>query len=211
MSITENMDESTDAAAAAPSIAQVNKDATMTTTDEGTSEPPASTTNNGSTNDNTTAASAAVPPFKTEESPPTNNNNELDNDDEEEEEEIIDEEDNLFLNLEKEQQLNEQQHIHDAQPHDATAAPKLLQAAIQKGEVGLDESEAESEEEHKKMAAAASSSAAASAADEKKEDDGGEHHVHHRVSNRVRGSDDRNRDCDDSDMFVCAASHLGET
>ena len=207
MSITENMDESTTEAAAAPSIAQVNKDATMTTTDEGTSEPPpASTTNNGSTNDNTTAA--AVPPFKTEESPPTNNN-ELDNDDEEEEEEIIDEEDNLFLNLEKEQQLNEQQHIHDAQPHDATAAPKLLQAAIQKGEVGLDESEPESEEEHKKMAAAASSSAAA--ADEKKEEDGGEHHVHHRVSNRVRGSDDRNRDCNDSDMFVCAASHLGET
>ena len=206
MSITENMDESTDAAAAAPSIAQVNKDATMTTTDEGTSEPSASTTtNNGSTNDNTTAA--AVPPFKTEESPPTNNN-ELDND---EEEEIIDEEDNLFLNLEKEQQLNEQQHIHDAQPHDATAAPKLLQAAIQKGEVGLDESEAESEEEHKKMAAAASSSAAASTADEKKEEDGGEHHVHHRVSNRVRRSDDRNRDCNDSDMFVCAASHLGET
>ena len=80
------------------------------------------------------------------------------------------------------------------QPHDATAAPKLLQNAIAKGEVSVDDSEAESEEERKKSpqkqqpaAGAAAEGKPASDAtsmmeggEEKKEEEGHQHHVHHR-------------------------------
>ncbi len=94
-------------------------------------------------------------------------------------EEDKDEEDDLFAAIEQQQHQNETSHQNDAQPHDATAAPKLLQAALQEGKVGADESEVESEEEHKKEKVEKK-------ADEKKEEgEGG--HVHQRVSkNRVR-------------------------
>ena len=95
-------------------------------------------------------------------------------------------------------------HKHDyLQPHDATAAPKLLQQAIKEGKVGVDDSEVDSEEEHKKVVATATATATADVndteekkktakeggekgGDEKKEEEE-DHHVHHRVS-RVRES-----------------------
>jgi len=90
---------------------------------------------------------------------------------------VEDEEDDFFNAIEANQQQEEIAHARDAQPHDATVAPKLLRQAIEEGKVGVDESEAESDEEHKKQQTAATEKGAA--ADEKKEDD---HHVHHRTS-----------------------------
>mmetsp|Transcript_7475 Transcript_7475/g.16959 ORF Transcript_7475/g.16959 Transcript_7475/m.16959 type:complete len:824 (-) Transcript_7475:189-2660(-) len=123
--------------------------------------------------DTTTALAAPTngngTPLKSEEAPcqDTTTNDDDNNDDDE---------DNLFNKIEQLQQQEEVTHSHDnIQPHDATAAPKLLQQAIKAGEVGVDDSEAESEEDHKKVAAAAKEK------DEKKEG-GEEHHVHHRTS-----------------------------
>lgn len=104
-----------------------------------------------------------------------------------EEPDEFDEEDNLFTSIETSEAT---QDLGTEQPHDAAAAPKLLQSAIAKGEVGVDDSEAESEEERKKSpekpaaAAAAASAAAAGGAEEKKEDGEApqQHHTHHRNS-----------------------------
>ncbi|KAG7374405.1 SNF2-related protein [Nitzschia inconspicua] len=51
-----------------------------------------------------------------------------------------DEEDALFTNLEQEEEKEEASHPHE-QPKDATAAPKLLQSALVKGDVKMDDSE----------------------------------------------------------------------
>lgn len=75
-----------------------------------------------------------------------------------------DEEDNLFTSIE----TSEQEALgktEQASGHDATAAPTLLKDAITKGEVDVDESEAEEEKGE-------------GLGEEKK----GEEHVHHRVS-----------------------------
>ncbi len=63
-----------------------------------------------------------------------------------------DEEEDLFNSLEAEEAKNALAHASDAQPsgHEASAAPTLLRDAIVKGEVGVDDSEAESEEGHRK-------------------------------------------------------------
>lgn len=118
---------------------------------------------------------AAAVPMKSEE-------NSLAEEEDDEPDEF-DEEDNLFTSIE----TSEASHEHGIeQPHDATAAPKLLQSAIAKGEVGVDDSEAESEEERKKSptkpAAAASASGAGAAAvgAEEKKEEGEQHHIHHR-------------------------------
>ena len=118
-----------------------------------------------------------------------------DDEGEDDEEGGVDEEDDLFAAIEEEQ-LQHEEHDGFVQSHDAKAAPKLLQKAIEKGEVGVDDSEVESDEEYRckikkekeESSAAATATAAAAAAasaggDEKKEaDEGGQHHFHHRVS-----------------------------
>ena len=75
-----------------------------------------------------------------------------------EEEEEEDEEDNLFTSIENSETAVKSEQQYDG--HDAAHAPKLLKDAITKGEVDVDESEAEDEKEEKK----------------------GEETVHHRVS-----------------------------
>ena len=50
-----------------------------------------------------------------------------------------DEEDALFATLEKNEEQEEAAHPH-AQPKDAKAAPKLLQSALAKGDVSMDDS-----------------------------------------------------------------------
>jgi hypothetical protein len=83
-----------------------------------------------------------------------------------------DEEDALFSTLEMKVEEEEAAHPME-QPSDATAAPKLLQAALKQGEVKMDDSEhgeaAAIEEEKKKGEA-------------KEGDNGGDDHIHHRVS-----------------------------
>ena len=65
------------------------------------------------------------------------------------------EEDDLFTSLEHEQEEQEAKQV-EAQPKEVTAAPRLLQKALEAGQVHADESEEESEkekEEEKKMSA----------------------------------------------------------
>ena len=193
MSINE-MDESTTNTAAA-----ADNTATSTSTNTAASSKDTTTTTMTSQDvSSTNDADKVGAPLKTEEgnnipsstnaAETTPNNNtavktEEGEGDEPDEEEIVDEEDNLFKTLEAQQATESLSHINDQQPVDATYAPKLLQSAIQKGEVNVDDSEAESEEEHKKLAAKRKMSEDGKA-DEKKEEDGGaeHHHVHHRVS-----------------------------
>lgn len=109
-----------------------------------------------------------------------------------------DEEDALFAAIEEEEHKHDEE-VGVGQSHDAAAAPKLLQKAIEKGEVKVDDSEAESEEEYMKTNSSPTKKkeeggvegggGGGREGDEKKEDDdnkagggGGEHHVHHRVS-----------------------------
>lgn len=146
------------------------------------------------------ASSTAQPPIKTEETPaiaggiaPPSNaaaadapvKSEGNSVADPEEPDEFDEEDNLFTSIETSEA--KQEHGTE-QPHDAAAAPKLLQSAIAKGEVGVDDSEAESEEERKKSpekpAAVASAAATGAGAEEKKEDGEAphQHHTHHRNS-----------------------------
>jgi hypothetical protein len=102
-------------------------------------------------------------------------------DDGDENEGGVDDEDDLFAAIEEEQHQHEE-HDGFVQSHDAKAAPKLLQKAIEKGEVGVDDSEVESDEEYRckiKKEKEESSAAAAAAAEA---DEGGQHHLHHRVS-----------------------------
>lgn len=66
--------------------------------------------------------------------------------DEDIEEDVEDEEDALFTSLEKEQEKEEMEHPHE-QPKDYHVAPKLLQQALEKGEVKADDSEEESDKE----------------------------------------------------------------
>eukprot|EP00985_Skeletonema_marinoi_P027639 scaffold23018_cov205-Skeletonema_marinoi.AAC.2 len=120
---------------------------------------------------------AAAAPIKSEETSAA-----VAEENEEEPEDEFDEEDNLFTSIETSEATAE--HGIE-QPHDATAAPKLLQSAIAKGEVGVDDSEAESEEGRKKSPEkpAATAASAAAGAEEKKEDgDQQQHHTHHRNS-----------------------------
>jgi len=107
----------------------------------------------------------------------------------EEEPDEFDEEDNFFTSIETEAHLKEGE---SEQPHEAAAAPKLLQSAIAKGEVGVDDSEAESEEERKKspikkkpsvdIGGTAESGEGAGEDGEEKKDSEHNHHVHHRTS-----------------------------
>jgi ATP-dependent DNA helicase len=148
--------------------------------DDTTTAPPETTVSAAAAADNGETVVAAAQPasVKTEEETTTTASAG-------EEPDEFDEEDNLFTSIE----TSEASHEHGIeQPHDATAAPKLLQSAIAKGEVGVDDSEAESEEERKKSpskpaATAAASSAAgggAAGAEEKKDEGSEQHHIHHR-------------------------------
>jgi hypothetical protein len=110
-----------------------------------------------------------------------------------------DEEDAFFAAIEEEEHKHEEEVGVVGQSHDTSAAPKLLQKAIEKGEVKVDDSEAESDEEYMKTKSSPTKKkdeggggvggGGGREGDEKKEDDdykagggGGEHHVHHRVS-----------------------------
>mmetsp|Transcript_33320 Transcript_33320/g.67904 ORF Transcript_33320/g.67904 Transcript_33320/m.67904 type:complete len:865 (-) Transcript_33320:319-2913(-) len=91
--------------------------------------------------------------LKSEEPPKLNStaiNDAINDGDEpdEAEDEDPDEEENLFSSLEAEEAKQSLAHALDAQPsgHEASAAPTLLRDAIAKGEVGVDDSEVESEE-----------------------------------------------------------------
>lgn len=86
------------------------------------------------------------------------------------------EEDALFTNLEQEVEQEEASHAH-RQPDDATAAPKLLQSAIKKGEV-MEDSDSD-----EKTASKAKTDV--ELGEEKKAEAEGEH-VHQRVGTRVR-------------------------
>jgi hypothetical protein len=62
-----------------------------------------------------------------------------------EEEDIPDDEENLFIELEHDNEKEEEEealHPHE-QPKDVAAAPRLLQEALKKGEIKADESEDE--------------------------------------------------------------------
>jgi len=132
-----------------------------------------------------------------------------------------DEEDHLFTAIEEQQHQEENAHLNDVQPHDAAAAPKLLQKAIEEGKVGVDDSEAESEEEHKsKKKKIAVSRKNGGGREEKKEETeaGGEHHVHQRnnqldflLSRAKEYSDFISADIDElqSNMQARAAAELG--
>ena len=142
--------------------------------------------NNGNADCQPTEEGAAAPPANAD-----NNYDVNDPDD--------DEEDALFAAIEEEEHKHDEE-VGVGQSHDAAAAPKLLQKAIQKGEVKVDDSEAESEEEYMKTKSSPTKKkeeeggiegggGGGREGDEKKEDDdnkagggGGEHHVHHRVS-----------------------------
>ena len=178
MSITDNMESSTDTAAAAAEPVK-SEDTTMTNEQQS----PAPTTNDSisaplkSEEATTSSSSADAAPLKSEETTaPIKSEEPMDN---EELSEEIDEEDALFTSLEHDLETEERTHQNDAQPHSAIEAPKLLQAALAKGEVGVDESEAESEEEHKKASSPEKK-------EEKKEEEEGNHNVHHRVSTKKR-------------------------
>jgi hypothetical protein len=108
----------------------------------------------------TDTADATPTDLKATNDPPVDEDTKSDDAEPEEE----DEEDNLFTSIEtSEQALGK---AEQASGHDAAAAPTLLKDAITKGEVDVDESEAEEEKGE-------------GLGEEKK---GEEHHVHHRVS-----------------------------
>ena len=67
-------------------------------------------------------------------------------------EEGADVEDELFTNLERDQEKEDAAHAGDEQPKDVAAAPKLLQAAIEKGDVKMDDSESDEDAAKKKGA-----------------------------------------------------------
>jgi len=121
-------------------------------------------------------AAAADAPIKSEETSAA-----VAEENDEDPEDEFDEEDNLFTSIETSEATAE--HGIE-QPHDATAAPKLLQSAIAKGEVGVDDSEAESEEGRKKSPdkPVAAASAAAGAEEKKEDGDQQQQHTHHRNS-----------------------------
>ena len=76
-------------------------------------------------------------------------------------EEGAQEEDELFTNIEKEEEAEAAAHVA-AQPKDVKAAPRLLQKALETGDVQASDSEQESDQEKKPQ--------------------GEDHHVHQRVS-----------------------------
>jgi len=80
------------------------------------------------------------------------------------------EEDALFTNLEQKEEQEEAAHPHE-QPHDAKAAPVLLQSALAAGDVKLDDSE------HSEAVAGAKETEG-----ENKDAGGGDHHIHQRQS-----------------------------
>jgi hypothetical protein len=106
--------------------------------------------------------------------------------DEVEEEDVEDEEEKIFIEMEHEQ---EEKAVEEEgqQPKEIQAAPTLLRAALQKGEVKADESEEESDQEKKGTTGtttAEDSAAAIPAASPEHH----HHHIHKRVSNkRLRG------------------------
>mmetsp|Transcript_34077 Transcript_34077/g.71758 ORF Transcript_34077/g.71758 Transcript_34077/m.71758 type:complete len:828 (+) Transcript_34077:171-2654(+) len=122
--------------------------------------------------ENTTSAAAdSAPTSAPIQSKEPIKGEETDNDDNDE----PDEEDNLFTAIEQQEEAS---HKNDAQPHDATAAPRLLQQALKEGKVGVDDSEAESEEGHKKEAQKKK-------AEEKKEEDSADQHGVHARNNQL--------------------------
>jgi hypothetical protein len=108
---------------------------------------------------------------------PTDDNNDEDDANDEEE---VDEEDNFFTTLEQQSTTTEAAEEHQPDAHDASHAPKLLQDAIHKGMVDVDESEAESEAGRKTSPVKSGAVSDGGGGEEKKE--GEEHHIHHRVS-----------------------------
>ena len=93
----------------------------------------------------------------------------------EEKEEGADEEDELFTNLEKEEETRLLSSPSLApQPKDVQAAPKLLQKALEEGQVQASDSEQESDGEK--------NAALEAVADEKKDGASEGPHIHQRVS-----------------------------
>jgi hypothetical protein len=136
-------------------------------TDENDEMNPTATIGTANADASGTAAGAAENGVKDE---PDNDGEEDDMDATSIKSEGADEEDALFTNLEQEEEKEEAIHPHH-QPKDAAAAPKLLQQAIQAGEVKED-----SDTEEKKGEISDSVSA-----DGKMKEDENDHH-HQRVS-----------------------------
>ena len=93
---------------------------------------------------------------------------------EEEEEEGAKEEDALFTTIEHEQEEQETQDV--PQPKDVTAAPRLLQKALEVGQVKADASEEDSDKE------ASTQEEKKAEQEAQKQPASPEKHVHHRVS-----------------------------
>jgi hypothetical protein len=124
-------------------------------------------------NSSIATGTTVTPPIKTVPS----TREEVKDDDEEEDTQSIqsegaDEEDALFTNLEQEEEKEEAAHPHE-QPNDKKAAPKLLQSALAKGDVKMDDSE------HGTVA----SDTEIKAEDGREEATEEEPHFHHRVRN----------------------------
>lgn len=103
---------------------------------------------------------------------------EVEEDPVEEKEEGADEEDELFTNLEKEEETRLLSSPSlPPQPKDVHAAPKLLQKALEDGQVQASDSEQESDVEKNGSSKAV--------ADEKKDGTPGGIHIHQRVSRRI--------------------------
>jgi hypothetical protein len=171
MSVTDNAMETTN------QPPQQNHDGVGTTNAYGTVNPvPSSSTttdikiNGGASQNGVVDAEAAA---STTGCSNKDNDEVVDDDDDGQESvksEGAEEEDALFTNLEMEEEQEEAAHPHE-QPSDARAAPKLLQSALAKGDVAMDDSE------HASAAAAADQLKTA------KDEEAGslDHHIHQRV------------------------------
>lgn len=126
-----------------------------------------------------------------------------------EEPEEVDDEEAMLRAIEAEraqEDAAEAAHPH-AQPHDASAAPKLLQDAIKKAEVKFSDSEEEEEAQKKKAAESPSK-------EEKKDDDADndaaaaagtaeETHVHARVRSELRGGNIADEELINDMLLMC--------
>ena len=160
-----NMDEKTGPSAVPSSMKSEENNTTSSLIGGGIAHHPSSNANNNTA------------PIKSEEIDELNNTEEPD---------VFDAEDNLFTSIETSEAATHKTDTEQQQPHDANAAPKLLQSAIAKGEVGVDDSEAESDEGRKKSPEKPNSSSSNNSNAEEKKEDGEQtnnnhhHTTHHR-------------------------------
>lgn len=106
------------------------------------SNPPSEAT--GGTGTDLAATKPGETPEPKEEEPPKPASESVEEDDDDDDKSIksegADEEDALFTTLEQHEEEEEAAHPH-IQPKDATAAPMLLQSALAKGDVSMDDSD----------------------------------------------------------------------